>query len=119
MICWFVVGDNSRAAIAFGRQRYRKKLPLLLSDQRINLSPGSNRSCGLDARCVSGMEIWRAHKAMTADRPAPTSIAIGLFWMTGCLASFIGMAVASRELSETLSIFQIFVFQIIDRAASD
>lgn len=48
---------------------------------------------------------------MTADRQARSSIAIGLFWMMVCLTSFIGMAVASRELSETLSVFQILFFR--------
>ncbi|MEM1429752.1 MAG: DMT family transporter [Pseudomonadota bacterium] len=37
----------------------------------------------------------------------------GVLWMVGCLASFIGMAVASRELAASLSIFQILFFRAL------
>lgn len=42
-----------------------------------------------------------------------SQVSIGVLWMIGCLASFIGMAVASRELSETLSVFQILFFRSV------
>lgn len=38
---------------------------------------------------------------------------VGVLWMLGSLASFIGMAVASRELSVNLSTFQIFFFRSV------
>ncbi len=46
----------------------------------------------------------------TQDRNA-NDVTIGVLWMMGCLISFIGMAVASRELSATLSVFQILFFR--------
>lgn len=49
--------------------------------------------------------------SLTEPHPKPTQVAVGVLWMIGCLASFIGMAVASRELSETLSVFQILFFR--------
>jgi S-adenosylmethionine uptake transporter len=36
---------------------------------------------------------------------------LGIVWMIGSLASFIGIAVASRELSHSLSVFQILFFR--------
>jgi S-adenosylmethionine uptake transporter len=47
----------------------------------------------------------------TAPETKTSQVSIGVFWMIACLASFIGMAVASRELSETLSVFQILFFR--------
>ena len=46
-------------------------------------------------------------------QPAPTAndLAKGVMWMIASLASFIGMAVASRELSVNLSTFQILFFR--------
>ena len=41
----------------------------------------------------------------------PANLAMGVAWMVGSLASFIGMAVASRELSANLSTFQILFFR--------
>ncbi len=35
----------------------------------------------------------------------------GVLWMAGCLASFIGMAIASRELADSLSVVQILFFR--------
>lgn len=35
----------------------------------------------------------------------------GIAWMVGCLASFSSMAIASRELSDTMSIFQILLLR--------
>ncbi|WP_299846270.1 DMT family transporter [uncultured Paracoccus sp.] len=35
----------------------------------------------------------------------------GILWMMGCLASFIGMAIGSRELADTMSIAQILVIR--------
>ena len=50
----------------------------------------------------------------STDPETKTSqVSIGVLWMIGCLASFIGMAVASRELSETLSVFQILFFRSV------
>lgn len=49
----------------------------------------------------------------SADPPKVTGVAVGALWMLGCLASFVGMAVASRELSETLSVFQILFFRSV------
>lgn len=41
----------------------------------------------------------------------PSALVQGLVWMVGCLASFIGMAVASRELADSLSVVQILFFR--------
>lgn len=41
----------------------------------------------------------------------PSRLVQGVLWMTGCLASFIGMAVASRELADSLSVVQILFFR--------
>ena len=46
-----------------------------------------------------------------SDKPKSNDVTIGVLWMAGCLASFIGMAVASRELSSSLSVFQILFFR--------
>lgn len=48
---------------------------------------------------------------MTGRQQSPGSMGSGILWMVGCLASFIGMAVASRELAANLSIFQILFFR--------
>lgn len=45
------------------------------------------------------------------EQPDRRQLTIGVLWMTGSLASFIGMAVASRELSANLSTFQILAFR--------
>lgn len=42
-----------------------------------------------------------------------SSVTTGVLWMLGCLASFIGMAIASRELSASLSVFQILFFRSV------
>ncbi len=52
----------------------------------------------------------RTHKSETQNT---NEVAVGVLWMVGCLASFIGMAVASRELSASLSIFQILFFRSV------
>ena len=39
------------------------------------------------------------------------SLIHGFFWMSGAVISFVGMAIAGRELSDTLSIFQILTFR--------
>ncbi|WP_424969723.1 DMT family transporter [Dinoroseobacter sp. S76] len=41
----------------------------------------------------------------------PSMLVQGVLWMIGCLASFIGMAVASRELAGSLSVVQILFFR--------
>ena len=48
---------------------------------------------------------------MAGRQQSQRSMASGILWMIGCLASFIGMAVASRELAANLSIFQILFFR--------
>lgn len=48
------------------------------------------------------------------DRPHPaprSPVLAGLLWMGGCLASFIGMALASRELADTLPILEILLLR--------
>lgn len=50
---------------------------------------------------------------LTDPQLKTSQVAIGVLWMIGCLASFIGMAVASRELSEALSVFQILFFRSV------
>ena len=49
-----------------------------------------------------------SQSAQTGD-----GIANGVMWMCGSLASFIGMAIASRELSANLSTFQILFFRSV------
>ena len=49
-----------------------------------------------------------SQSAQTGD-----GIARGVMWMCGSLASFIGMAIASRELSANLSTFQILFFRSV------
>lgn len=39
------------------------------------------------------------------------SMMIGILWMTGCVASFIAMALSSRELADTMSILQILLLR--------
>jgi len=39
------------------------------------------------------------------------SLILGFFWMSGAVISFIGMAIAGRELSDTLDTFQILTFR--------
>lgn len=51
--------------------------------------------------------------SVSNPRPKTSQVTIGVLWMIGCLASFIGMAVASRELSEDLSVFQILFFRSV------
>lgn len=48
---------------------------------------------------------------MAGRQQTQVSMSGGILWMIGCLASFIGMAVASRELAANLSIFQILFFR--------
>lgn len=50
---------------------------------------------------------------MRIRETAVSQMTIGILWMVGCLASFIGMAVASRELSSDLSVFQILFFRSV------
>lgn len=45
-----------------------------------------------------------------AGKPRPI---VGIAWMAGCLASFSSMAIASRELSDTMSIFQILLLRSV------
>lgn len=48
-----------------------------------------------------------------ARRLEPDGLPTGAMWMCGSLASFIGMAIASRELSANLSTFQILFFRSV------
>ena len=48
--------------------------------------------------------------ARTYAVPMP-SLIHGIFWMSGALVSFVSMAIAGRELSYTLDIFQILTFR--------
>ena len=50
---------------------------------------------------------------MPKPNQADDSVATGVMWMCGSLASFIGMAIASRELSASLSTFQILFFRSV------
>ncbi len=53
---------------------------------------------------------------MTADPTAQAkakAVWVGVLWMFGCLASFIGMAIASRELAASISVFQILFFRSV------
>ena len=50
---------------------------------------------------------------MPKPTQADNSVAAGVMWMCGSLASFIGMAIASRELSANLSTFQILFFRSV------
>ena len=49
----------------------------------------------------------------TSKGASPNAVFFGVLWMTGCLLSFVGMAVASRELSESYSVFQILFFRSV------
>ena len=73
------------------------------------------RSCLLPSNPVPGLRSGfpNASKAAAAQVNTPLPFALGIIWMSGALVSFLMMAIAGRELSDTMNTFQIVLVRSV------